>query len=220
MSLFINCQWPSHPNASLDFRFKRLANTLYHPAVAALSGSDWYQLARSKQQALTQHVSAEAIRQPAHWKPSRPGAGPVTYRVSLWNGRNDPAAVTIMAELHGAANEIDSFVLEGPELSDLQSQGIAWELILGCGQTIAKELGGLALLSSHELIEFAQTTGLQRPDLAAYAAFWGGNDNSNPSNLSNEATEEIVASNWDEAQQPAEHKLQQLIDLLTVVYDS
>lgn len=170
MSLILNCQWYPDPQASVERRVQQAAELLARDEAVALMGNGWYRLGRSKAQALTKPVATSELANPGSWKQSAFGPGEVDHVLSVWNGHDDPRGVSLRVELHTPASQVDTLAFDGPQLETATAR---WSEALALARALATDLEGLAIVSSHELIAWAEGQQLERADLAAYAAFWG-----------------------------------------------
>jgi hypothetical protein len=221
MSLFINCQWYPENNAPLNERIEIIVGLLSDPAVTALLGGEWYRLGRSRRQALSKSVPPGELRQVNKWRYTRLSPGFGYYGMHLWNGVDGPGGITIALELNEPASRLDTLVLHGPETKALRAAGAQWDVVLSCGSFIAEELGGLVIVSSHELIDYAQNNAIERADLAAYGAFWGiDRSGKNPGYLSLPLGETLVpfsiviCQTWTNVEFPNLSRIEELIRLL------
>jgi hypothetical protein len=64
-------------------------------------------------------------------------------------------------------------VFRGPQLGLVLDQHLPWHAVLSCGRSVADSLGAHVVVSSNELLSAAREHAISRPDLAAYASFWG-----------------------------------------------
>jgi hypothetical protein len=137
----------------------------------------------------------------------------------LWNGIDGPGGINYSVELNEATSRIDTVVLDGPDLKILHAGIPSWDIILSCGRLFIHEFGGLAIISSHELIELARQRGIERPELAAYAAFWNIDHNSIrlPNEHPNNPVSVITARTWEEVDNPNLQYIAEAIKTITSV---
>jgi len=112
------------------------------------------------------------VASPATWRRRRFGDEECDYVLALWNGRDEPVGASLSVELHQPSVYADTFALDGPSLDGLAA-ACPWQTVLECARAVAVAVGGMCVVSSHELVEALEARGAQHASMAAYAAFWG-----------------------------------------------
>lgn len=220
MSLFINCQWFPESEASLGDRMKSVSGLLRNNAVSVLVGQQWYRPGRSRKEALSKPILASQLEQINAWRFTDLSASSGYYGIRLWNGRDNQNGATITCQISIPATRLDIIVIDGLDIDRLQADGLSWDHVLSCARCMAEQLGGLAVVSSHDLIDYAKRNALERPHLAAYGAFWGvDRSGKNPGYgmLIKQKSLPFSMVNfrtWEEVQSPSVTRLQGLVSLL------
>jgi len=221
MSLFINCQWFPESNASLAERIEIIIGLFSNSAITALIGGQWYRLGRSSKQALSKPFLPSELRQINTWRFTQLSADSGYYGIGLWNGSDIPKGVTLTLEINTTANRLDTLVIDGPEIAALRADVISWDIVLSCGRYIAEQLGGLAVVSSHELIDYARKNSIEGADLAAYAAFWAiDRSEKNPGYIALMQEDwslpfsMVICMTWEDVKSPNLNRIRELIRLL------
>jgi hypothetical protein len=221
MSLFINCQWFPDKNASLSERIGTIAHLFRSSTLTTLIGKRWYALGYSRKQSLSRPVLPSHLQEINTWRFTHLIEPSGCYRMDLWNGIDSSMGITVLTEINSPPNRLDTLVIQGPEIDILRTSLVPWTLVLSCGRCIAEQLGGLAVISSHELIDYALKNNIEKPNLAGYGAFWGP-DRSGMNPAYRPLMEEgisppfsIVTSNtWAQVQSPNYSRLKDLMNLL------
>jgi hypothetical protein len=173
MSFFLNCGWYPAAGAEIQARIGQIARLLEREETVALVGSNWYRLGRSKKEAQSKPLSLAKLGDVRSWRREKfvfeeTGREEWDYWLGVWNGRDPPDGASLLVHLHEPTTEVDMLVLDGPDLESLEDR---WRHVLVLGEAVAHHLGGRSLVSSSTLIEWARAEGLERADMAGYAAF-------------------------------------------------
>lgn len=173
MSLFIRCEWVPETNASIELRVAEATGVFGVRILAKIAGAQWYRLGRSKAEALSRPVSIDDLRQVQAWRrvPLIPGS--MIYSADLWNGRDHPEGVNLSIAINVPSTDLDTCVVSNLDANYLRASGISWRDVLIFAESLAQMLGGVARISSHELLDQAKDWKAVGAQEAAYAAFWG-----------------------------------------------
>lgn len=115
--------------------------------------------------------------------PLNADATEICWGLDLWNGQKPPKAGSLSIALFDppvghepilpSGLDTDRIVLTGPERSHVDADSSVWSGILTLARCLGDELGGMSIVTSHELWQSAEEEGLSNGCAAAYAAFWG-----------------------------------------------
>ncbi len=210
MGIFLRTEWREDRSASLEARKRQTTDLLADRHLHTIAGGQWYELGLSQQEALLRSVNVFNPSVPKPWEEVRLTKETRLHRLTLWNGTDDEYGVEVSISLRDPPGEdSDTFVVSLTRPQLLRKTQIAWEEILALGRTLSKELKGLTIFSSGDLVKIAEKRNLPNPDASVYAAFWG----TDPQH------EIVVARSWDEAFNPDFARLQEAIELLTRQWD-
>jgi hypothetical protein len=173
MSFFLNCGWYPTAGAEIQARIGQIASLLERQETVALVGGNWYRKGRSKKEALSKPLPLAKLREVRSWHRDKfvfeeTGREELDFWLGVWNGRDPPDSASLLVHLHDPTTEMDMLVFSGPGLESLKDR---WRQVLAWGEAVAHHLGGRSLVSSNTLIEWAEAEGLERADMAGYAAF-------------------------------------------------
>lgn len=223
MGVFLRTEWLADRGARLEARKRQMADLLAHPDLQTVAGGQWYEQAMSEREALLRPVNVPNPSVPKPWEDVRLSTDTRFHRLTLWNGADDECGVEVSISLRDPpGDDLDTFVVSLTRPRLLRTTRIDWEVILALCRTLAKELGGLTILSAGDLVAIAEERNLRSPDAAAYAAFWGtdrtGRDRAHASLRArglDPPYEIVVARSWDEVFNPDSGRLHDAIELLT-----
>lgn len=226
MSLFVRCNWLPPRDATLLDRFSEVRRPMTTNALLAKLGPRWFQLGRSRKDALKREVRLE------EFDPKQKGCERVTlgtsgksyWSLSVWNGGPDGETAGLRVTIREPSSEVDQIVISA-ELDFLQ-RTMAWTDILGAARHLSEQLGGYTIVSSDDLIDEGKRRGIvyDSPAAYAYAAFWGvDRSGRNPkyrwlATTRRTAPFEIVAcDSWAEVSAPDNARLREITESLTGV---
>jgi len=144
------------------------------------------------------------------------------HSLNLWNGRDEPESCGLSIHIYDPSGDADMFLLSGLNTGFLRSAGFPWKGMLDSARLLSEKLGGLTIVSSHELCEDSSKKNIPHSDEAAYAAFWG-EDRSGCNSLYRRLRQfaakvpfaSVVAETWAEVEAPDETRLRELIGILS-----
>jgi hypothetical protein len=211
MSLFVNCEWRPPAGAGIHARIEQVGRLLARDETIAIVGPSWYRLGRSKKQALSKPVPLAELGKVGSWKREWFAPGEDEYSLGMWNGRDDPHAVSLLVYLHEPPTMFDTLLFDGPNLDSVKEK---WRDVLAWGEAVAHQLGGLSVVSSGQLQKWAEAEGIDDPVSAAYAVFWGQDAASKP-RTARGAGSIVSAATWPEVIAPNRGRMQELIAVRT-----
>lgn len=206
MSLFVNCGWHPPAGTGIQTRIDQMARLLQREETVALVGGNWYRKGYSKKEALSKPLSLAKLGEVRSWTRDRfvyedPRREEIDYSIDAWNGRDPPESASLSITLYETPpTETDSLVFGGPGLETLKDK---WHEVLAWSEAIANQLRGLSVVSSSDLIQWAEAEGLKRATSAAYAAFDGRARRSS-----------VSAATWQEALTPNKKRVQEVIEMI------
>lgn len=221
MSVFICCEWMSQADTSLGERIAEAAGVLGDPLLTTIIGARLYRLGRSKTEALSRSVSGDALAHVETWRRVPLIPGRTVFSVDLWNGRDDSESANLSIAIHMPPSHVDAFVVSGLNADYLRSAYVAWSDVLAFAESLALKLGGVARVTSHELLDFTKERMASGDQRVAYAAFWGVDRSGNNSGyraLMKAATAApfccVAANSWEEMHAPKPVRLREITGLL------
>jgi len=225
MSTFIRCEWLVDHAASMPARIAEVARVLSSTSLVTSVGPRWLLKAWSRKDALKKEVILRELeKHPEHLERVRLKTGTEYLELDAWNGRASKEGATLAVTLQAAPSptDLDKFVLS-VQTGFLRSSVPSWDDVLAATRGFARELGGYALVSSHELLDEAKKRGFPRTSTdfvyGAYAIFWGvDRSGQNPHYRWLAQTERsapfetIACTSWDEVQAFPEERLHALAE--------
>jgi len=204
VSFFVRCEWFPPAGAEIQARIGQIARLLGREETVAVVGGHWYRKGRSKKEALSKPISLAKLEEGRSWDREKfvfeeTGREMMDYWFGAWNGRDDPDSVSLLVHLTEPSTEMDSIGFGGPGLESLKDK---WRHVLAWGEAVAHHLGGRSLVSSNELMEWAEAEGLEGADMAGYAAFDGRDGRSI-----------VGVATWPEAITPDKKRVQEFIGM-------
>jgi len=204
MSFFLNCEWYPPADAGLMDRIEQIVRLLERQETVAVMGRNWYRQGRSKREALSKPLSQAKLTDVRSWGREKfiyEEAGRkvevIQHWLGVWNGRDAPDGASLSVEIHEPMRGMDFVVFRGPELDSLKDK---WRHVLAWGEAVSHHLGGWSLVSSNQLIDWARAEGLERADMAGYAAFH-----------SRDGRSIVYATTWAEVIAPDRERVQDFI---------
>ena len=220
MSLFIRCRWLPDPTHALEGRIGEIVTLLRSEVVERLTGSRWHGLAMSRAAALRDRVDLNATRA---WRKVPLTTTQVMHRLGLWNGADEALSASLSATVYEPSEEPDILVFSTSDCQSLEASETRWADVLAVAEAFANQLGGRAIVSSNELLEWAAQRNVEHADVAAYAAYWGvDRSGANPcyewipKDHRGSPSCEVACTTWAEAASPSEERLANLVRLLRV----
>ena len=221
MSLFIRCEWLPAKYRGIEERLVEVAALLPEDKLTRLVGTQWYKLDTSTSRALANPIHRDDLDQKRNWRQVPLPGDQVMYRLDLWNGRDYPRSSNLAVTVHVPPADLDMFVVSVGETDIVRSSEVPWSDVLQLGELLANQLGGLAVVTSHELLDSATEQQVEDAELTAYAAFWGVDRNGENRKYRGiiEAGhslpyQSIACSSWQDVEAPEGISLKRTIDLL------
>lgn len=229
MSTFIRCQWLVPPDASMSGRIADVARILSSTNLVAAVGPRWFLKGWSRKEALEKEVVLRELdRHPEHLERVRLKAGVEYLDLDAWNGRASGEDATLSATLQElpSPTQLDQIVL-GVDTEFLHNT-TSWDDVLVAARSFSKDLGGCALVSSHELLDEAKSRKFPRNAndfvYGAHAIFWGVDRSvRNPLHRwlaetgRNAPFETVACKSWDEVRAFPEEPLRALAEEVAAV---
>ncbi len=205
MSLVVKCGWYSSGGAEIQVRIGEIVRLLEREETVTLVGDKWYRKGRSRKEALSKPLSLAKLGEVRSWRREKfvyeeTGLEEITYSLGIWNGRDDPEAVSLLVYLTEPITQVQSIAFDGLDLELVKDK---WRDVLAWGEVVARHLGGRGVVSSDELMKWAEVQGLEEADLAAYAVFDG-----------REGRSSVSAATWPEVIAPDKKRVQEAIGMI------
>jgi hypothetical protein len=221
MSLFVRCEWIPSNSSLLEECIEEAVGLLSDSTIMKIIGTKWYFLGNSKAEALSNQVTLGDISRIDNWRQVHLSDGVTMHRLNLWNGQDYPRGANVSLAINVPSGHLNTFVISSLDTRFLHDSGVLWETILLSAKHIAERLGGLALVSSDDLLNLLKERSMKATEQAAYGAFWGmDRSGKNPrySAVRKRRVElpfsYIVCDCWEKLQDPDGDRLEEIVNLL------
>lgn len=156
-----------------DARVAEVAGIVRQLCTAGPYAGAWFLKGRSKKEALSKHVDLDQIfAKKKPWRRVSLIEGAAYYSLSMWNGRDEDEAAELSVSVYDPETTPNMLVLSGPPIECLRTRVPAWSDVLELARSFAVRLGGMAVVCTDELREYATARAMPHAFFAAHAAFW------------------------------------------------
>lgn len=135
-------------------------------------GPRWFQLGRSRKDALKKEVRLEDVStQNKSCRRVELADNEAYWAMNIWNGRSEGQEANLAFSLFERQTRPDGLMVSA-EIDHLRGT-VGWPGVLAATRELANALGGCAIVTSHEARERETEHNSPAADHTAYAAFWG-----------------------------------------------